>query len=411
MGRVDIRSSGEDGTVYRSVVSQVSRQSNRATPLDHVEHNIELDYNTLNCSLRIDLQLFADPDKTEKATPRKRQKAREEGQVPVSREFISGISFLAVSIVFMYVGKSLLDSLINGTQTVFQLSDLDLGSLDDLIFFTYQSFSSTFTYLMFIIFAAALISLAIGLLQTKFLFTAKTLTPDLKRLNPISGLKRMFSLRALFELAKALIKLVIIGFVGYSVIKGNYERIMITVDSDIIDGSLVIWDVLTELIIKCAIALLIVSIVDYYYSKYEYEKSIKMTKQEVKEEFKEIEGNPELKSRQRQVMMQYAMHRMMQEVPEASVVITNPTHFACALKYDPDENFAPILIAKGADRIALRIIDIARDSDVPIVRNPRLAREIYYNTEIGNVIPENLYKAVAEVLAYVFTLRENRERI
>ena len=360
---------------------------------------------------RIDLQLFADPDKTEKATPRRRQKAREEGQVPVSAELLSGLGFLAVSVVFMYVGKSLLDSLVNGTQMVFQISDLDLNAFEDLIIYAYQSFSSTLIYLVFIIFAAALVSLAIGLLQTRFLFSSKPLVPDLNRLNPLTGLKRMFSLRSLFELAKAILKIAIIGFVGYSVINGNYDRIMLTVDSDIMDGSLIIWDVLTELMIKCAIALIIVSIADYFYSRYEYEKNIRMTKQEVKEEFREIEGNPELKRRQRQIMMQYSMHRMMQEVPEASVVITNPTHFACALKYDPEKNFAPILVAKGVDRVALRIMEIARNSDVPIVRNPRLAREIYYNTEIGDVIPENLYKAVAEVLAYVFTLRENRERI
>ncbi|HOV54207.1 MAG TPA: flagellar biosynthesis protein FlhB [Fervidobacterium sp.] len=397
MGRIDIKCSDEDGTVHRSITGQVIQQLNNGEPNGY--------------NYRIDLQLFADPDKTEKATPRRRQKAREEGQVPVSAELLSGLGFLAVSVVFMYVGKSLLDSLVNGTQMVFQISDLDLNAFEDLIIYAYQSFSSTLIYLAFIIFAAALVSLAIGLLQTRFLFSSKALVPDLNRLNPLTGLKRMFSLRSLFELAKAILKIAIIGFVGYSVINGNYDRIMLTVDSDIMDGSLIIWDVLTELMIKCAIALIIVSIADYFYSRYEYEKNIRMTKQEVKEEFREIEGNPELKRRQRQIMMQYSMHRMMQEVPEASVVITNPTHFACALKYDPEKNFAPILVAKGVDRVALRIMEIARNSDVPIVRNPRLAREIYYNTEIGDVIPENLYKAVAEVLAYVFTLRENRERI
>ncbi|MGB4262589.1 MAG: flagellar biosynthesis protein FlhB [Fervidobacterium sp.] len=397
MGRIDIKCSDEDGTVHRSITGQVIQQLNNGEPNGY--------------NYRIDLQLFADPDKTEKATPRRRQKAREEGQVPVSAELLSGLGFLAVSVVFMYVGKSLLDSLVNGTQMVFQISDLDLNAFEDLIIYAYQSFSSTLIYLAFIIFAAALVSLAIGLLQTRFLFSSKPLVPDLNRLNPLTGLKRMFSLRSLFELAKAILKIAIIGFVGYSVINGNYDRIMLTVDSDIMDGSLIIWDVLTELMIKCAIALIIVSIADYFYSRYEYEKNVRMTKQEVKEEFREIEGNPELKRRQRQIMMQYSMHRMMQEVPEASVVITNPTHFACALKYDPEKNFAPILVAKGVDRVALRIMEIARNSDVPIVRNPRLAREIYYNTEIGDVIPENLYKAVAEVLAYVFTLRENRERI
>jgi len=384
MGRTDFEDGLQIGTVYKPVSGKVNR---------------------------IDIQLFADPDKTEKATPRKRQKAREEGQVPVSREFISGVGFLFVSFLFLFIGKQLLYSLIDGTVATFEISDIDIRTFEDFLIYGIKSFTPTFISLSILVFAAALFSLVVGLLQTKFLFTFNTMKFDLNKLNPISGLKRMFSLRSLFELAKAILKLLIIGFVGYSVIKGNFERIMLTVDGELIDGALLILSTFSELIIKCSIALIIVSIADYYYSRYEYEQNLKMTKQEVKEEFKEIEGNPEIKRRQRQIMMQYAMHRMMQEVPEASVVITNPTHFACALRYDPEKDFAPVLVAKGADKVALRIIDIARENDVPIVRNQKLAREIYFNTEIGETIPEKLYKAVAEVLAYVFTLREKRETL
>lgn len=357
---------------------------------------------------RIDIQLFADPDKTEKATPRKRQKAREEGQVPISRELVSGLGFLFASMVFILLGKRLIDALITSTQSVFEISDNDIRTLEDFIIYASQTFRQAFLVVAILVLGTALFSLIIGLLQTRFLFTFKPLKMDLNRLNPITGLKRMFSLRSLFELLKAILKLAIIGFVGYSVIKGNFDKVLLTVDSSLIDGTLIMWGVLSELIIKCGIALIVVSIADYYYSRYEYEQNIKMTKQEIKEEFKEIEGNPEIKRRQRQIMMQFAMHRMMQEVPKASVVITNPTHFACALKYDPEEDFAPKLVAKGVDKVALRIIDIARKNDVPIVRNPRLAREIYYSTELGDIIPEKLYKAVAEVLAYVYTLREGR---
>ncbi|KAF2962014.1 flagellar biosynthesis protein FlhB [Fervidobacterium sp. 2310opik-2] len=357
---------------------------------------------------RIDIQLFADPDKTEKATPRKRQKAREEGQVPISRELVSGLGFLFASMVFLLLGKRLIDALITSTQSVFEISDNDIRTLEDFIIYASQTFRPAFLVVAILVLGTALFSLIIGLLQTRFLFTFKPLKMDLNRLNPITGLKRMFSLRSLFELLKAILKLAIIGFVGYSVIKGNFDKVLLTVDSSLIDGTLIMWGVLSELIIKCGIALIVVSIADYYYSRYEYEQNIKMTKQEIKEEFKEIEGNPEIKRRQRQIMMQFAMHRMMQEVPKASVVITNPTHFACALKYDPEEDFAPKLVAKGVDKVALRIIDIARKNDVPIVRNPRLAREIYYSTELGDIIPEKLYKAVAEVLAYVYTLREGR---
>jgi len=384
MGRTDIADGLQVGTISQSVTIKIAK---------------------------INLQLFADPDKTEKATPRKRQKAREEGQVPVSREFISGLGFLFVATLFLFTGKQLLNALIDGTISTFEISDVEIRTFEDFLIYGVKPFTSAFVSLSFLVLSAALFSLIIGLLQTRFLFTLKPLKFDFNRLNPISGLKRMFSLRSLFELAKAIAKLLIVGFVGYSVIKGNFQKIMITADSSLIDGALLIWSTFTELIIKCSIALLVVSIGDYYFSRYEYEQSIKMTKQEVKEEFKEIEGNPEIKRRQRQIMMQYAMHRMMQEVPEASVVITNPTHFACALRYDPEKDFAPVLVAKGVDSVALRIIDIARENDVPIVRNPKLAREIYYTTELGDVIPEKLYKAVAEVLAYVFTLREKRETL
>ncbi len=361
--------------------------------------------------LKINIQLFADPDKTEKATPRRRQKAREEGQVPISREFTSGLSFLAISFVFLLLGRGLLHSILNGTHVIFEINDDDLSTFEDFWIYLSQSFRDTFVYMSFIIFGAALLALIVGLIQTRFLFTLKPLKVDLSRLNPISGLKRMFSLRSLFELTKAILKLVIVGIVGYSVVRGRFNDIFLSVNSNIIDGTFVLWNVFAELILKCAIALLIISVADYYYSRYEYERNIMMTKYEVKEEFKEIEGNPEVKRRQRQIMMQYAMHRMMQEVPKASVVITNPTHFACALRYEPDRDFAPILVAKGVDRVAQRIIEIAREHEVPIVRNPKLVREIYYSTELGEPIPERLYKAVAEVLAYVYSLREAKERL
>ncbi len=217
----------------------------------------------------------------------------------------------------------------------------------------------------------------------------------------------MFSLRSLFELGKAILKLLIIGVVGYTVIRGNYERVFLTSQTELLQGGLIIWSIMVELLIKCSLALLIISVADYYFSRYEYEKNLRMTKQEVKEEFKEVEGNPEIKRKQRQIMMQFSMHRMMQQVPEATVVVTNPTHFAVALKYDPDKYFAPLVVAKGVDNLALRIIKIAKENGVPVVRNPKLARELYYTTEVDDVITEKLYRAVAEVLAYVYNLRKN----
>ncbi len=327
--------------------------------------------------------------------------------MPVSREVISGLSFLAAASVFLVIGKQILYNLVEGTQRLFLLNVDELLEGTDYFTYAFNNFSSIIVWTLVLIFSAATISLITGFLQTKFLFTLKPLKFDLSRINIINGIKRMFSLRSLFELGKAILKLLIVGAVGYTVVRENYERVFLTSQTEILQGTLIIWSILVELLIKCSLALLIISAADYYFSRYEYEKNLRMTKQEVKEEFKEIEGNPEVKRKQRQIMTQYSMHRMMQQVPEATVVVTNPTHFAVALKYDSDKYFAPVVVAKGVDNLALRIIKIAKENGVPVVRNPKLARELYYTTEVDDVIPEKLYRAVAEVLAYVYNLKKN----
>ncbi len=322
-------------------------------------------------------------------------------------EVISGLSFLAAASVFLFIGREILYTLVEGTQRFFLINVDDFLEGTDYFTYTFNNFSSIIIWTLVLILLAATISLITGFLQTKFLFTLKPLKFDLSKLDIINGIKRMFSLRSLFELGKAILKLLILGLVGYTVIRGNYERIFLTSQTELLQGGLVIWSIMVELLIKCSLALLIISVADYYFSRYEYEKNLRMTKQEVKEEFKEVEGNPEIKRKQRQIMMQFSMHRMMQQVPEATVVVTNPTHFAVALKYDPDKYFAPLVVAKGVDNLALRIIKIAKENGVPVVRNPKLAREIYYTTEVDDAIPEKLYRAVAEVLAYVYNLRKN----
>ncbi|MBT1247097.1 MULTISPECIES: flagellar biosynthesis protein FlhB [unclassified Thermosipho (in: thermotogales)] len=361
--------------------------------------------NPATFSFRIDIQLFADPDKTEKATPRRRQKAREEGQVPVSRELTSGFTFLAAVIGFAFLGRGIILGLESAISFFAQLPSYDTLTINDLGIYTFDAFKGLIVDLIIFVAIVMVTGIFVGSLQTRFLFTFKSLKLDFSKINPISGLKRMFSLRSLFELLKSILKLVIVGYVGFLVVKVNWNKLLLATDTSVLEGALLIWNITFELLIKCGIALFIVSIADYFYSRYEYEKNIRMTKQEVKEEFKEVEGNPEVKRKQREIMMQYSMHRMMQEVPEATVVVTNPTHYAVAIKYEVDEMEIPIVVAKGVDNIAEKIKKIARENNVPVFRNPKLARELYFNVEVGDEIPEKFYRAVAEVLAYVYSLK------
>jgi flagellar biosynthetic protein FlhB len=307
---------------------------------------------------------------------------------------------------FAFLGRGIIIGLQSAVAFFSKLPSYDSLTIQDLGIYTIEAFKGVIIDLIIFVGLVMITGIITGSLQTKFLITFKSIKLDFSKINPISGLKRMFSLRSLFELLKSILKLVIVGYVGYLVVKSNWNKLLLATDTSVSEGALLIWDITFELLIKCGIALFIVSIADYFFSRYEYEKNIRMTKQEVKEEFKEVEGNPEIKRKQRQIMMQYSMHRMMQEVPEATVVVTNPTHFAVAIKYDSDEMDVPIVVAKGADKLAQKIKEIARKNNVPILRNPPLARELYFSVEIGDEIPQKLYRAVAEVLAYVYTLKE-----
>ncbi len=242
-------------------------------------------------------------------------------------------------------------------------------------------------------------------MQTKFLLSFKPLKMDLKRINPIEGFKRFFSMRSLFELLKSILKMVIVGFVAYSVIRSNWILFRFYSDMETVDSLKLIFNLTYEVMLKCAIALFILAIVDYFYQRWEFEKSIRMTKQEIKEEYREIEGSPEVRRRQREIMARLARGRMLQQVPEADVVITNPSHIAVAIEYKSEEMEAPVVLAKGADEIAQKIIQIAKENNIPVVRNPQVARELYKTTDIGEQIPPNMYRAVAEILAYVYSLR------
>lgn len=255
------------------------------------------------------------------------------------------------------------------------------------------------------------VGLAFGMLQGRFLFAWKPLAPDFNRINPLQGIARMFSLRTVVEQVKAIIKLLAIGYIGYREVALLLPQIPSLMGQHVAVGVAIIAEAVVSALQNIGFALVAVGILDYAYQYWEYLKSVRMTKQEVKQELKQQEGNPEVKQKQRQRAREMAMRRRaIKEVPTADVVITNPTHYAIALRYDPGKDAAPRVIAKGADLMAQRIKVIARQHEVPMVENRPLARRLYDTVPLGKAVPPELFQAVAEVLAFVYNLRRQKRR-
>ena len=230
--------------------------------------------------------------------------------------------------------------------------------------------------------------------------------PKLDKFNPVNGFKRMFSMESLFELVKSILKIGLIVYIAYSSIKDEADNLFILYEISLSQAIVLTGTIVLDTGLKISIAYLIIGLADYIYQKYKFSEDMKMTKQEVKDEYKNTEGNPEIKGRQRQRMREVSQRRMMQDVPKADVVITNPTHYAVAIKYDAETAKAPIVLAKGEDYLAKKIKEAAREHQVEIVENKPLARMLYANVDIGQEIPPELYQAVAEVLAMVYNTRQ-----
>lgn len=259
-----------------------------------------------------------------------------------------------------------------------------------------------------LVLTALLLGVAVNLLQTGFVASWQGLVPDFTRLNPLTGLYRIVSGRGLVETLKAIGKLAIVGYIAYATLSGSYPELLATIRQDIPTILAFAGDLLYRLALRIALFLLVLAAADYGYQRWAFERSIRMTRAEVKQEFKQMEGDPQIKSRIRARQRQMARRRMMEAVPKADVVLTNPTHFAVALRYDAATMGAPQVVAKGADLLAARIRDLAREHDVPIVQNPALARALYRSVEIGREIPAEFYAAVAEVLAFVYQINVRR---
>jgi len=362
-----------------------------------------------NSLVRVNLQLFAGDsgDKTEKATPKKRRDARKRGHILKSQEITSAVILLLVFVVIRISGSFIYNKLAGYTEEVIT----EYPRIDDLFMLNTISkyFAKTIVQMVVIlapIFAVAFAgALVMEYAQVGFLLTTKTLWFQFNRINPINGIKRIFSLRGVVELIKSILKVCIVGYVAYSFIRGEATNIMNVMGMDIKGVVQYIAVTTINLAIRLCVMLVILGLFDYGYQWWQYERDLKMTKQEIKEEFKMMEGNPQIKSKIKQKQRQISMRRMLQEVPKADVIITNPTHYAVALKYDPSESNAPVVVAKGVDYIAARIKEVAKENNVEIVENRVLARTLYDKVDIGEVIPQELYQAVAEVLAFVYSLK------
>lgn len=347
-------------------------------------------------------------DRTERATPRQRRRARERGQVAKSNEITSALSLLALFITLWVAGGR--------TQTLMTGMVLDTVGAADSIVITDASIAKYTTDWMLVglnvlwpFFAAAVvIGLGTQVMQAGIVFSSHPLKPDLSRLDPIRGLKRIFSMRGLFELAKGLLKLAIVGTMVYAILKGEAYAFPRFLDTDVSSSFMYSFALAVRIGVWTSAVLLILAILDYLYQHYEHEKSLMMTKQEVKDEFKTMEGDPLIRRHIRERGRQIAMARMMQEAAKADVLITNPEHYAVAVVYEIGMT-APRVVAKGKGFVALRLREIAKENGVSIVEDPPLARALY-KVELGGEIPIEHFRAVAQILAFLARQDERLRR-
>ena len=352
-----------------------------------------------------------DQDKTEPATPKRQEDARKKGQVAQSREIPSAMILLSSMSVLFFSGSWMFMSLTKFMRSIFRdIEPFKQLHGDYLYSFLLEIFNQIFTVLMPLMTAVLIAGIAANVLQVGFLFTGAPLVPKLSKLNPLEGIKRLCSMRSLAELFKSIFKLILVGCISFSMIKGEIESIPALIQLSIMDTLSFIARVSFKICFYTFLALIILAALDYFFQRWQHEKSLKMTKQEIKDEFKQREGDPAVKARIKSIQREMAQRRMMESVPEADAIITNPTSLAIAIKYDAEAMMAPRVIAKGAGYVAEKIKDIAKENDIPLVENKPLAQALFKVVEIGGSIPVTLYRAVAEVLAYVYGLKAGKNQ-
>lgn len=350
--------------------------------------------------------LFASSDKTEDPTQKKKDDARKKGQVAKSKEFISAVTLIGITMIAISFGDNGLkvaEDFLTRSLSIANKTYISEGDVINLFIYSFMEFLKI-TLPIFI--GVMLLGVIANLIQTGFIISSEPMKPKFSRLNPIEGFKRMFSGKAVMEMLKACANIIVVGYIAYSFIQGELYKILKISDMGL--GSLIAIprDIIQSELVRVAIVVSIIGIIDFIFQKRQYKKELRMTKQEIKEEFKQMEGDPKVKSAIKQRQREMASKRMMHEVPSATVVVTNPTHFAVALRYKQGKDSAPMVVAKGADHIAQKIKQIAKESKVPIIENKPIARMLYEKIDINESVPVEMYQAVAEILAVVYSLNK-----
>jgi len=347
-----------------------------------------------------------DQERTEQASPKRREEARNKGQVAKSPEVASAAILLACSIFFYFGSGGMVEGLMELTRGTLRESGTTAVSLN-----TINALIWGWTWKLFLVMAPLLLTVVItgflaNYLQIGFIFSTETLVPKFEKIDPIKGFQRLASLRSFVELIKSLLKMAIITVVVWFTLKDELQNMIPLMEESLWGIFLYTGRISFKILITTCWILIVLAILDYLYQRWEFEKGIRMSRQEVKDEYKQTEGDPHVKSRIRRIQREAARKRMMANVPKADVVITNPTHLAVAIRYDPENMYAPTVVAKGAGFVAERIREIAAAHRVPVIENKPVAQLLYKTVDVDQAIPEDLYRAVAEILAYVYGLKE-----
>lgn len=365
----------------------------------------------MNKLLVYNLQFFADGsggEKTEDATAKKLSDARDEGQVARSTDLITATALIALFITLKLfvarIGNQFINSFYEFYGNIVKITEDDFNVTTSSALLK-ECFYSIIQILIPIFVIAVAVVIIVNIFQVKWKITTKPLRPKMSKFNPIKGFKKIFSKDKLVDTFKEVLKILAIIYIAYSTLTKYGAQLQRLYDMELIQAIEYIGNIVIKLGLNISIVFLLIGLADYIYQKVKFRKDMKMSKQEVKDEYKQSEGDPHIKGKIKAKMREVSQRRMMQMLPEADVVITNPTHFAAAIKYDKDAGEAPVLIAKGADFLAQKIKEIAKENKIEIVENKPLARMLYYNVDIGNEVPPELYQMTAEVLAYVYNLK------
>jgi flagellar biosynthetic protein FlhB len=350
-------------------------------------------------------------EKTEPATQKKLNDARKEGKVAKSKELTSAFMLITLFLIIKIFVSQIGENLVNVFQIVYnRMADYtnpaERGfTSNSMTALTMQMIQQLLKNVWpFFLFGFA-IAIVIGIAQVGWKVSTKPMQPKLSKFNPISGFKRIFSKESLFNLLLSIVKITVIGLIAYFSIRNHADELFILYEISLNQAIALVGNIILNTGLRISMVYLLVGLIDYVYQKHKFKEDMKMTKQEVKDEYKNAEGDPQIKGQQRRKMQEASQRRMMKDVPKADVVITNPTHFAVALKYDAETGKAPVVVAKGEDYLAQKIKEAARENHVEIVENKPLARMLYHNVDIGAEIPPELYQAVAEVLATVYRMK------